>query len=77
MIVSCIYDMANDIKQVTAALKTSGQISLQLDEMADVNDAAQLMAYVRYSGQTNMEVGKSFGLVLPVTYYDYLWSQSS
>ena len=35
----CIYDMLNDIKrQVIAAVKTSGQFSLQLDESTNVSD---------------------------------------
>lgn len=53
---SRIIDMSIDIKnQVIEALKTSGKFSLQLDESTDISDEAQLMAYVRYQGATDMQ----------------------
>ena len=43
-----IYEMSNDIKQqVIAAIKKSGQFSIELDELTDVSDDAQLMVYDR------------------------------
>ncbi|KAK3863613.1 hypothetical protein Pcinc_030639 [Petrolisthes cinctipes] len=48
--------MSCDIKaQVIAAIKESGQFSLQLDESTDLSDDAQLMTYVRYQGPEDME----------------------
>lgn len=48
--------MSCDIKsQMIAAIKESGQFSLQLDESTDLSDDAQLMTYVRYQGQEDME----------------------
>lgn len=44
-----IQSMSHDIKdQVIAAIKKSGQISLQQDESTDDSDDAQLMTHIRY-----------------------------
>lgn len=46
---ACIYDMSNDIKQqVIAAMKTSGQVTLQLHKSTGLSDDALLMAFIRY-----------------------------
>jgi hypothetical protein len=48
--------MTNVIKQqVTVAIKTSWQFSLQVDGMSDMSDDAQLTAYVCYPGLTDVE----------------------
>lgn len=48
--------MSCDIKsQMIAAIKESGQFSLQLDESTDLSDDAQLMTYVRYQGQEDIQ----------------------
>jgi hypothetical protein len=53
---TCIYNMYNNIRQqAIAAIKTSGQFSLQLNETIYIRDGAELVAYVRYSGLTHTE----------------------
>ncbi|XP_045103937.1 SCAN domain-containing protein 3-like [Portunus trituberculatus] len=51
-----IQSMSCNIKsQVIAAIKESGQFSLWLYESTDLSDDTQLMTYVRYQGQEDME----------------------
>lgn len=58
--------MSIDIKrQVISAIKTSGQLSLQLDETTDVSDNAQLIAYLLYVGLAKMD--EEFLCCQPIT----------
>lgn len=58
-----VYETLNYIKQrEIAAIKTSGQFSLLMDETTGVSGDAQLIANVHYPGLTDMEE-----FVLPAT----------
>ena len=60
--------MSCNIKaQLIAAIKESGQFSLQLDESTDLSDDAQLMTYVWYQGEEDMEEESLFCRPLQTT----------
>ena len=52
----CIEDMAKDIKrQMSAAIKASGVLSIQLGESTDFHNDAQITVYARYPAVEIME----------------------
>ncbi|XP_042206655.1 SCAN domain-containing protein 3-like [Homarus americanus] len=51
-----IDELSNDIKdQLISRVKNSGIFAIQLDETTDVASAAQLMVYIRYKGEMDIE----------------------
>jgi len=38
-----------------SSIKQGGELSLQIDESTDVSDDAQLLVYVRYLGENNLQ----------------------
>ena len=63
---SRIADFSLNIKdQVVALMKKAGKWSYQLDESTDTGKNAQLMVYVRYEGDTDLE--EEFLICTPLT----------